>query len=667
MVSHCCPIPVADRALSLPEGRVRELPEATLSAEVTDRLRRALLGGETHYTARPGIPELRAAVRERLLAAGLGGAGEVVITAGREEALFVALAGAREAACAEGRLGDRVGGGGRVLLPAAAAGDPAFLAACGALDLQPTTAADDPATRVAAVGLLDAPVDPVSSDEASSDGATSDGEDRGALRILDLGDGLPRLAPGALAEVGAGTVLVGSLDGWPALAGFRVGFFFAPTAALPRLRGLKQAISICTAAPSQRAAALVLGAKAPAAAPPAPGAAGSGKRTAVKDDARYSLMELAARLPGVVSLGRGDPDADAPPEVIEAAGTAAGTTEALDPRGQARLREAIARREAERTGVEWDPEREVLVTGGAQEGIAAALLALVGPEEEVLLADPRYTSYETAIRLARGRMTPVRCGPDRGDLRPGDRGADFGMRADRAGEALARTTRPRLLVVVNFQNPTGARTRSGEVESLCRLADRHHLWVLSDEVYAEMALDGEGPIRSPSAVAGMRNRTLTLGSVSKTWAMTGFRIGYLTGPADAIAACTRVRAAISGPSPLFSQRAAAAALRDAGEFPAGLRALYAPRRRLLLDGLASLGIPVAAHGGGFFVWADISRFGMPAAVFCRRLLLEARVLVFPGTAFGESWSDRVRISMLQSEDSIEEALTRLRRFAADSA
>lgn len=662
-MSHCCPIPVADRALSLPEGRVRELPEATLSVDSMERLRRALLGGETHYTARPGIPELRAAVRERLLAAGLGGAGEVVITAGREEALFVALAGAREAARAAGRLGGRAPGEGRVLLPAAGARDPAFLAACGVLDLRPTTVAGDPATGVAVVALLDAPENVASSEEAPS--SEPDGR---ALPILDLGDGLPRLAPGALGGVGAGTVLVGSLGGWPALAGFRVGFFFAPTAVLPRLRGLKQAISICTAAPSQRAAALVLGAKAPATAPTAAkSSAGSGQRVTVKDDARYSLMELAARLPGVVSLGRGDPDADAPPEVIEAAGAAAGTTEALDPRGQVRLREAIARREAERTGVEWDPEREVLVTGGAQEGIAAALLALVGPEEEVLLADPRYTSYETAIRLARGRMTPVRCGPDCGDLRPGSRGADFGMRADRTAEALARTTRPRLLVLVNFQNPTGARTRSDEVESLCRLADRHHLWVLSDEVYAEMALDGEGPIRSPSAVAGMRNRTLTLGSVSKTWAMTGFRIGYLTGPADAIAACARVRAAISGPSPLFSQRAAAAALRDAGEFPAGLRALYGPRRRLLLDGLASLGIPVAAHGGGFFVWADISRFGMPAAVFCRRLLLEARVLVFPGTAFGESWDDRVRISMLQSEDSIEEALTRLRRFAADSA
>ena len=622
-----------------------ELPASGLTGEVTARLREALVGGETHYTARPGIPELRAAVRERLLAAGLDTAGEVVITAGRDEALFVSLAGAREAArdggCADGEW--------RVLLSVATAGDPAILAVCTALDLPAVTSYEDPAACVAVVGTGGESADAAGPEEAAA----------GALRILDVGDGLAGLAPGALREVRPGTVVVGSLDGWPELTGFRSGFFFSPGETLTRLRGLKQAISICSAAPSQRAAALVLGAETL----PAPPAA-AGKRVAEKDDSRYSLMELAARLPGVVSLGRGDPDADAPPEVIEAACAAAGTTETLHPRGQAWLRETIARREAERTGVEWDPEREVLVTGGAQEGIAAAMLALVGPDEEVLLADPRYTSYETAIRLARGRMAPVRCG---GTGAEAGSPADFGMRADRTEEALARTERPRLLTVVNFQNPTGARTRAAEVESLCRLADRHHLWVLSDEVYAEMALDGEGPIRSPSAVEGMRNRTLTLGSVSKTWAMTGFRIGYLTGPADAIAACSRIVGAISGPAPLFSQRAAAAALRDAGEFPARLRALYAPRRRLLLEGLSSLGIPAAAHGGGFFVWADISRFGMPAAAFCRRLLLEARVLVFPGTAFGESWADWARISMLQSETSIEEALTRIRRFAASSA
>ena len=359
-------------------------------------------------------------------------------------------------------------------------------------------------------------------------------------------------------------MLVGSLDGLPELAPFRVGFFRAPPRLLGRLRSLKQAVSICTAAPSQRTAALLLGA-APAKPGPRPVLAKPGK-----DDSRYSLMELAASLDGVVSLGRGDPDADAPESVLEAACARIGETEPLDPLGQRWLRERIVEREEARTGVRWDPDTETLVTGGAQEGIALAMLALVGEREEVLLADPRYTSYEQAIALARGRMAPVPCGGNCGG-RNGDGHEDFGMRAAATEEALRQTERPRLLAIVNFSNPTGARTRAGEVEDLCGMADRHHLWVLSDEVYADMALDGEGPVLSPSTLPGMRNRTLTMGSVSKSYAMTGFRIGYLTGPADAIAACARAKAALSGPSPLFSQRAAAAALAGGEAFPARLR------------------------------------------------------------------------------------------------
>ncbi len=644
-VTHSCPIPVADRAWVATEGSAAALPDRALAPGLVERLRRALLGGETHYTARPGLPELRAAIGERLRAAGLSGAGEVVVTAGRREALFVALAGAREAARERSDEGEPPSW---PVVVSAAADDPAVANACGALDLLPASGGE-------AVADLRRCGEPEAGDDGSERTA-------GALRIVDLGDSLASLPADALRRVPPGAVLVGSLDGWPELAGFRVGFFFAPPAAFDRLRGLKQAVSICTAAPSQRAAALVLGVE-PLPAPARPTAAPAARKPEDDgDDSRYSLMELAARLPGVVSLGRGDPDADAPAEVIEEACRTAAAGEPLHPRGQRWLREAIARREAERTGVEWDPEREVLVTGGAQEGIAVAMLALVGPGEEVLLGDPRYTSYETAIRLARGRMVPVPCGAEEAGGRE-----DFGMRADRAEEALTHTSRPRLLVLVNFQNPTGARTGADEVEALCRLADRRHLWVLSDEVYAEMALDGKGPVRSPAAVEGMRPRTLTLGSVSKTWAMTGFRIGYLTGPPDAIEACARIGAALSGPAPLFSQRAAAAAFDRAGEFPAHLRRLYAPRRRMLVDGLERMGIPTAAHGGGFFVWADISRFGLPAERFCRRLLTEARVLVFPGTAFGASWEKWARISMLQSEERIEEALERMARFAGSAA
>ena len=622
-MTHFCPIPVSDRSHALGAGRTLPDPGVALAPEPAAALRSALLAGETHYTPRPGLPELQQAIGRRLEAAGAPPGGTVVVTGGRQEALFVALAGARAGA------GDTPGG---VALSPATDGDPGVLAACALLDLFP---ADDAAGAVARV---------VTPEEAGG---------AGPVEIVDCGD---RLLPddaenSFLAGVGDEAVLVGSLDGLPELAPFRVGFFRAPPRLLGRLRSLKQAVSICTAAPSQRTAALLLGAG-PAKPQPRPTLAKPGK-----DDSRYSLMELAARLEGVVSLGRGDPDADAPEPVLEAACARIGETEPLDPLGQRWLRERIVEREEARTGIRWDPDTETLVTGGAQEGITLAMLALVGEREEVLLADPRYTSYVQAIALARGRMEPVRCGGV-----PGDGGEDFGMRAAATEEALRQTERPRLLTIVNFSNPTGARTRAEEVENLCGLADRHHLWVLSDEVYADMALDGKGPVLSPSTLPGMRNRTLTMGSVSKSYAMTGFRVGYLTGPADAIAACARAKAALSGPGPLFSQRAAAAALAGGDAFPARLREIYAPRRKLLLDGFARLGIPTAAQGGGFFVWADISRFGLSAEAFCRRLLTEARVLIFPGTAFGERWDRYARVSMLQSEERIGEALERMASF-----
>ena len=626
-MNHFCPIPVSDRSHALGAGRTLPDSGAALAPEPAAALRSALLAGETHYTPRPGLPELQDAIGRRLEAAGAPPGGTVVITGGRQEALFVALAGARAEA------GDAPGS---VALSAAMDGDPGVLAACALLDLFPVGDAGD--------GALARVVTPEESGGA------------GPVEIVDCGDRLLPAGASFLAGVGEGTVLVGSLDGVPELAPFRVGFFRVPPRLLGRLRSLKQAVSICTAAPSQRTAALLLDAG-PAKAQPRPTLAKPGK-----DDSRYSLMELAARLDGVVSLGRGDPDADAPAPVLEAACAQIGETEALDPLGQRWLRERIVEREEARTGVRWDPETETLVTGGAQEGITLAMLALVGEREEVLLADPRYTSYVQAIALARGQMAPVPCGGVHGED-----GEDFGMRAAATAEALAQCERPRLLTIVNFSNPTGARTRTEEVEKLCRLADRHHLWVLSDEVYADMALDGNGPVLSPSTLPGMRNRTLTMGSVSKSYAMTGFRVGYLTGPADAIAACARAKAALSGPGPLFSQRAAAAALAGGDAFPARLREIYAPRRQLLLDGFARLGIPTAAQGGGFFVWADVSRFGLSAESFCRRLLTEARVLIFPGTAFGERWDRYARVSMLQSEELIEEALRRMEAFAGEGA
>ena len=392
-MTHFCPIPVSDRSHTLGEGRALPDPGAALAPEHAAALRSALLGGETHYTPRPGLPELQEAIAQRIEAAGAPAGGTVVVTAGRQEALFVALAGAR----AEG--GDAPA---TVVLSPATHLDPGVRAACALLDL--FVVVDESRQPLAGEtglksGTREGAVARVSTPEEAGSGAP--------MEIVDCGDrllGRDDAEASFLAGVGEDAVLVGSLDGLPELAPFRVGFFRAPPRLLGRLRSLKQAVSICTAAPSQRTAALLLGA-APAKPGPRPVLAKPGK-----DDSRYSLMELAASLDGVVSLGRGDPDADAPESVLEAACARIGETEPLDPLGQRWLRERIVEREEARTGVRWDPDTETLVTGGAQEGIALAMLALVGEREEVLLADPRYTSYEQAIALARGRMVPVPCG-----------------------------------------------------------------------------------------------------------------------------------------------------------------------------------------------------------------------------------------------------------------
>ena len=233
-MNHFCPIPVSDRSHALGAGRTLPDPGVALAPEPAAALRSALLGGETHYTPRPGLPELQEAIGQRLEAAGAPPGGTAVITGGRQEALFVALAGARAEA------GDAPG---TVALSPLVEGDPGVLAACALLDLFPV----GEAAENGAVARIATP------EEAG--GATP-------VEIVDCGDRLlPDEAQGAfLAGVGEEAVLVGSLDGLPELAPFRVGFFRVPPRLLGRLRSLKQAVSVCTAAPSQRTAALLLGA-----------------------------------------------------------------------------------------------------------------------------------------------------------------------------------------------------------------------------------------------------------------------------------------------------------------------------------------------------------------------------------------------------------------------
>ncbi len=369
--------------------------------------------------------------------------------------------------------------------------------------------------------------------------------------------------------------------------------------------------------------------------------------------ARYSLMELAETLEDVISLGRGDPDLDTPASIREAAleALSRGSLAVPPVRGLLRLRMALAERYRRDKGWALDPEREILITNGAQEGLFLSMLALVDPGDPVLVPDPRYSSYDQAVEAAGGEIVEV----------PTGAGRDFALDPSALERAAAAHPGAKLLVLVNPSNPTAALTRKEQVREIARVARERDLVVISDEIYESLVFDGED-LLSVASCDGMPERTVTLSGFSKTYAMTGFRVGYLIGPSSFIDAAARLKQSISGPSPLFSQLAAEAAVAEPREASLERHRLFDRRRRLMMRGLDEINIPYGHPGGAFYVWADVSGYGLPAAELCRRLLLEARVLLFPGSSFGERWSDYVRISLLQPEPRIEEALARMRSF-----
>ena len=242
-----------------------------------------------------------------------------------------------------------------------------------------------------------------------------------------------------------------------------------------------------------------------------------GARSETTTDLRYTLMELAETMPDVLSLGRGDPDMHTPAAIVEAGVRALEHPVAPSPvRGVSQLRAALAERYAREKGLHFDPDREILITNGAQEGLFLTMLALVNPGDGVLVPDPRSSSYDQAIEAAGGQLIEL----------PTSATDDFQLKA----ETLARhASDAKLLILVNPSNPTGSLVPPEEVEAIATVARRRNLLMISDEIYENLVFDG-GRVQSVAACDDMRDRTVTLSGFSKTYAMTGFRVGYLAGP-----------------------------------------------------------------------------------------------------------------------------------------
>lgn len=362
---------------------------------------------------------------------------------------------------------------------------------------------------------------------------------------------------------------------------------------------------------------------------------------------RTRMMGIAAGLDDVIALGRGDPDFDTPAHICDAARRAidANAHHYTPPAGLPALREAIAEHLATQYGLDYGPD-EVVVTAGVQESIMLTMLGLIDAGDEVLITSPRFTTYDTAVRMCGGVPVPV---PTREE-------DDFALMP---AEIEARITpRTKALILVSPNNPTGAVTPPAVIREIAALVRKHDLVVVSDEIYAAIIYDGAEHL-SIATLPGMRERTITLNGFSKSHAMTGWRVGYLAAPRDFVRSLTEPRHTLSINACTISQHAALAALTGPQEPVAEMLAAYAERRAFLMAAFDDLGFRYGFPGGAFYLYTNVASEAEPASRFCERLLRSARVLVFPGTLFGDEADRHVRISFLQPLPRIEEAVSRM--------
>ncbi|ADG73951.1 aminotransferase class I and II [Cellulomonas flavigena DSM 20109] len=370
------------------------------------------------------------------------------------------------------------------------------------------------------------------------------------------------------------------------------------------------------------------------------------------------MSALAART-GALNLGQGFPDVDGPEPVARAAADAilAGVNQYPPGPGIAPLREAVAAHQRTRYGIDVDPQTQVLVTTGATEALAAAVLALAQPGDEVLTLEPYYDSYAAVVAMAGAThtTTPLRPSPD-------------GFRLDVAALERAVTPRTRLLLLNSPHNPTGAVLRRDELAAVARVAVAHDLLVVTDEVYEHLVFGVEHvPV---ATLPGMAGRTLTISSSGKTFSFTGWKIGWVSGPAELVAAVRTVKQFLTYVSGAPFQPAVAHALTDpdALAWVDGLVASLAERRDLLAAGLRDAGFDVVRPDGTYFVLADAAPLGaVDGAEFCRELPQRAGVVGVPVSAFTRAGSPThdalrtwVRFTFVKRQDVLEDAVARLR-------
>jgi N-succinyldiaminopimelate aminotransferase len=379
----------------------------------------------------------------------------------------------------------------------------------------------------------------------------------------------------------------------------------------------------------------------------------------------FAEMSALAAATGSINLGQGFPDTPGPAEVLDVARAAIGTPHDQYPPGpgQPVLREAIAAHVRRFRGLTYDPADEVLVTAGATEALTAALLALLEPGDEVVLFEPMYDSYAAAVAMAGGVLRPV-------PLYPPPAGAGGAWTFDAAALQAAVTPRARLLLLNTPHNPTGKVFTAPELATLAALAMEHELLVLTDEVYEHLVFAGARH-RSIATLPGMRDRTLVVSSGGKTFNTTGWKIGWVCGPAPLVTAVRTAKQFLTYVNGGPFQPAIAAGLGLPDAYFTGLAADLGRRRDVLVAGLAAAGLPVVSPEATYFATVDV-RPVQPdgdGMAFCRSLPARAGVVAVPMGVFYDAAHAHlgrhlVRFAFCKRDEVLGEAVERLARMGS---
>ena len=377
----------------------------------------------------------------------------------------------------------------------------------------------------------------------------------------------------------------------------------------------------------------------------------SDRTVALKPSGIRKFFDVVSEMPDAISHGVGEPDFDTPWHIRDVGiySLEKGRTFYTSNSGLLELRSEICRYLKRKYDLSYNPKDEVLITVGGSEAIDIALRAMINPGDEVIIPQPSYVSYEPCAILANAKPVIINLKNEN----------EFRLTAAELEEAITDKTK---VVIMPFpNNPTGAIMERKDLEAVAEVIIKHDLYVISDEIYAELTYSDSGHV-SIASIPGMLERTIVINGFSKSYAMTGWRLGFACGPKKIIEQMTKIHQFAIMCAPTTSQYAAIEALRHGDDDVKEMCEAYNQRRRYLLHTFKQMGLPCFEPFGAFYVFPCIKEFGMSSDEFALRLLEEEKVAVVPGTAFGDSGEGFLRISYAYSIESLKEAIGRIESF-----